>query len=153
MGGSNGSALKNTEFVYANGQTASGPTLDFTIKDHCMVKLSDNKIFIIGGEQNGAVSNQVWIVDPTKNFQISFGQPLRKSRKFFSCATFEDDDGQSKIIIAGGRNPSESSMDSVEILNTSVPNSQWIDGKTWYNYLFFNSYRGTNKCTKVARSS
>ena len=143
MGGSNGSALKNTEFVYANGQTASGPTLDFTIKDHCMVKLSDNKIFIIGGEQNGAVSNQVWIVDPTKNFQISFGQPLRKSRKFFSCATFEDDDGRSKIIIAGGSNPSESSMDSVEILNTSVPNSQWIDGKTLYDYLFFNSYRGT----------
>ena len=67
MGGSNGSALKNTEFVYANGQIASGPTLDFTIKDHCMVKLSDNKIFIIGGEQNGAVSNQVWIVDPVLN--------------------------------------------------------------------------------------
>ena len=139
MGGSNGSALKTTEFLYASGNTASGPTLDFTIKDHCMVKLSDNKIFIIGGEQNGAVSNQVWIVDPTKNFQISFGQPLRKSRKFFSCATFEDDDGQSKIIIAGGSNPSESSMDSVEILNTYIPNSRWANGKRWYKYLFFNS--------------
>ena len=131
MGGSNGSALKTTEFVYASGKTTFGPTLDFTIKDHCMVKLSDNKIFIIGGEQNGDVSNQVWIVDPTKNFEMHRGQPLRKGRRFFSCATF-DDAGKTKIIVAGGGSPSENSGDSVKILNPSLPNSEWTDGNKFF---------------------
>ena len=39
--------LNSTEFVYASGQTSSGPMLDFTIKDHCMVKLSDNTSKVI----------------------------------------------------------------------------------------------------------
>ena len=121
--------LKSTEFVYASGQTSSGPMLDFTIKDHCMVKLSDNRIFIIGGDQNGEISNQVWIADPSKDFEITIGQPLRRSRRHFSCAAFEDDiDGTTKIIIAGGNSPSQNGMDSVEILNLSVTGSQWTEG-------------------------
>ena len=35
---------------------------------HTSLKKSDNRIFIIGGDQNGDISNQVWIVevDPSK---------------------------------------------------------------------------------------
>ena len=130
--------LNSTEFVYASGQTSSGPMLDFTIKDHCMVKLSDNRIFIIGGDQNGDISNQVWIVDPSKDFQITIGQPLRRSRRHFSCAAFEDDiDGTTKIIIAGGNSPSQNGMDSVEILNLSVTRSQWTEGNHYLKNPFF----------------
>ena len=67
-------ASNSTEFVdTARFSVCRGPNLPFTIHSHCMIKFSETEIYIIGGWQNGKISNKTWIVDPENDFQITEG--------------------------------------------------------------------------------
>ena len=48
MGGYDSIDVNTTEFVYANKRSEVGPTLDFIIAHHCMEKVSNIAIYIIG---------------------------------------------------------------------------------------------------------
>ena len=48
MGGYDSIDVNTTEFVYANKRSEVGPTLDFIIAHHCMEKVSNSAIYIIG---------------------------------------------------------------------------------------------------------
>ena len=54
-----------------------GPDLPFVISDHTMIQIDSKTIYIIGGHQNGKVSNKTWIADPTNDFQIKEGTVYR----------------------------------------------------------------------------
>lgn len=126
MGGYETEDLNSTEFLFANKKSEQGPTLDFVIAHHCMVKVSESAIYMVGGKQDGEISPQVWIADPTNNFEVKKGPSLQKGRYFHSCAVYQDS-GVVKIVVAGGFGDA-GPTNSVEILDPSKSN-QWESGK------------------------
>ena len=130
VGGYEHEDLNTTEFVYIDKESAPGPTLDFIIAHHCMAKFSENAIYIIGGKQDGEISNQVWIADPTNGFKITKGPSLNEGRYFMSCEVYQDA-GVKKILVAGGINSTKNDTDTVEILDPSSSNN-WEFGKNLY---------------------
>ena len=62
---------KSTELISIDQTPIKGPDLPFVISNHTMVQIDSKTVYIIGGMQNGKVSNKTWIVDPTNDFQIN----------------------------------------------------------------------------------
>ena len=70
VGGYETKDVNTTEFVYDNKKAVAGPTLPFIVAHHCMVQVSDNAIYIIGGKMDGEISNQGFIYQVSSNYQI-----------------------------------------------------------------------------------
>ena len=87
--------LKSSEIVTLGGDpikglsSEPGPELPFTIYYHGMVKIDAHSIYIIGEKQDGMISKNVWIVDPTDGYSIKKGPSLKTSRYGFSCGKIE----------------------------------------------------------------
>ena len=96
-----GSTLKTTEFVQLNQSTAlPGPDLPFPFKRHCMAKINENLVVIIGGEYS---ETNVLIVDINNNFSMSYGPKIINERYMHTCGTFKNN-GKTNVIVAGGYN-------------------------------------------------
>ena len=106
--------------------SVKGPDLPFTISDHSMIQYDEKSVYIIGGRQNGLISKNTWIVDPTKEFQIREGPPLNVERYSHGCAKMMVN-GRIILVVAGGNGHGWSCLDSVEILDPSSLN-QWSLG-------------------------
>ena len=89
-----------------------------------MIQYDEKSIYIIGGFQNGSISNKTWIVDPTNEFQITEGPSLNKGRAYHGCAKMTLN-GRTILVVAGGYN--SGALDSVEILDPSE-NNVWTQG-------------------------
>ena len=87
-----------------------------------MIQYDEKSIYIIGGVQNGSISNKTWIVDPTNEFQITEGPSLNKGRAYHGCAKMTLN-GRTILVVAGGFG----AMDSVEILDP-LGNNVWTQG-------------------------
>ena len=66
-----------------------------------MIQYDEKSIYIIGGFQNGSISNKTWIVDPTNEFQITEGPSLNKGRYSHGCAKMTLN-GRTILVVAGG---------------------------------------------------
>ena len=99
-----------------------GPDLPFSISFHSMIQYDEKSIYIIGGYQNGSISNKTWIVDPTNEFQIKEGPSLKKSRCNHGCAKMTLN-GRTILVVAGGAGAEH----SVEILDP-LGNNVWTPG-------------------------
>ena len=110
--------LESTEIISLDQPPEKGPKLPFTVTYHSMVQVNSKTIYLIGGYQNGKASSNTWIIDPTKNFEIKEGPPLKKPKCNCTSATMKLN-GKIFIIVVGdgGR--------SVEILDTSLPGNGW----------------------------
>ena len=133
VGGRNGGD-DTSELISAGSAPFSGPKLSFPIHSHCMVKFREDAIYIIGGFQQMAISNQVWIVDPTKSIndpsikmEMKKGPPLKQARYNMACGIYNDL-GTMKLIVAGGQYQSGESSDSVEVFDP-LPSQKWKYGK------------------------
>ena len=108
-----------------------------------MVTLKENAagyktlIYIIGGKQDGEISNQVWIADPKNGFEIRKGPTLNEGRYFMSCGVFKDSDGVKKIVVAGGINATKNDTNTVEILDPEYSSNTWEFGKI-YIYIYIS---------------
>ena len=95
-----------------------------------MIQYNEKSIYIIGGSQNGSISNKTWIVDPTNEFQITEGPSLNKGRAYHGCAKMTLN-GRTILVVAGGFGAQESggygALDSVEILDPQG-NNVWTSG-------------------------
>ena len=87
-----------------------------------MIQYDAKSIYIIGGFQNGSISNKTWIVDPTNEFQITEGPSLNKGRAYHGCAKMTLN-GRTILVVAGGFG----ALDSVEILDP-LGNNVWTQG-------------------------
>ena len=87
-----------------------------------MIQYDEKSIYIIGGFQNGSISNKTWIVDPTNEFQITEGPSLNKGRADHGCAKMTLN-GRTILVVAGGFG----ALDSVEILDP-LGNNVWTQG-------------------------
>ena len=140
-------ASNSTAFIdSAKYSVSKGPDLPFTIHSHCMIKFSSTEIYIIGGWQNGKISNKTWIVDLTNDFHITEGiefvfrvkctnwkitkilGPLLKYGRARHCGAKMVLNGKSILVVAGGESSEDSKeLDSVEILD-ALSLEGWQEG-------------------------
>ena len=139
--------LDSTEFIF-QGQTngVPGPLLPYGLAYMCVVKLSEQEIFVIGG-LDGITSyrNEVWIYDPQNGFAKRQGPSLNVARCQHSCGTVRNGD-KTFIIVAGGWNGRK--LDSVEIYDPT--DHTWHSGKTnsQNNYLIYYFQTKINQNTQ-----
>ena len=114
-----------------------------------MIKCNETSIYIIGGQQNGSLSNKTWIANPKNGFEIVEGPPLNVKRRGHSCGKLEKN-GKTMLIVAGGYDESLKDLNSMEYL---IPS----DAKTWIlgEYLFSalkceNKVQNVWKCKPLA---
>ena len=132
---------ESTELISLDQQqqplVVQGPVLPFKIKSHSMVETSPNCIYIIGGIQNGLISDKTWIVDQSKNFEITPGPPLKREREGHCCSKMKID-GRMFLVVACGNShwiddrgevTGGVNFKSVQLLNLDANNPQWQKGK------------------------
>ena len=106
-GGVGNSDLKTTEFIYPSGKVMKGPDLPVKTMGHCMIKLHDGKIMILGGnfrfDDDG---KQVLIYDPKSNYSLLKGPPLLYGIQFASCTVFNSPMHNQRpvVLVTGGMN-------------------------------------------------
>ena len=103
----------------------SGPILPISISHHCIVELGQNKFLLIGGHQDGKISNNTWKVqiDDDFNFLFSKGPSMIEKRAKHSCAKMEIN-GSIYVVAVGGYH-----RKNVELLNISHAHGQkWFKG-------------------------
>ena len=142
VGGYNGNnSLNSTEFIKLGQPSVKGRDLPFTIGDHSMIQFDEKSIYIIGGRQNGSISNKIWIVDPTNELQVTKGPSLNIRRYFHGCAKMTLN-GRTILVVAGGMGNGCETLNSVEILDPSE-NNVWTPGNVFEIYssrTLFNKY-------------
>ena len=127
-GWSNNGSEKSTEIISLDQPPVAGPNFPFTVREHSMVLVNPTTIYLIGGFQNGELSNKTWIIDQSNNFQIRLGPPLNIARLAHSCSKMKIE-GKNFLVAAGGKcKMSEELLDSVELLDTTCPDKGWKMG-------------------------
>ena len=125
--------LETTEIIIKSSNDPlkhiQGPNLPFTISHHAMIKYDDHRIFIIGGDQDGVITNQTWIVDQLDDFKITRGPSMIEKRSGFSCGSIILN-GKYVILVAGGNGERlGTTLKSVEILDPTSTKG-WMKGNT-----------------------
>ena len=124
LGGMN---FDSTEFII-QGQTNGipGPKLPNELSQMCAVKFSEEEIFVIGGNDEDADVDEVWIYNPLNGFARNQGPSLNMSRYAHSCGIMTDGE-RTFIVVAGGYSFNEfwGPLNSVEIYDPT--------DKTWHS--------------------
>ena len=135
-----------TEFIGIDSSVGvPGPKLPISIYFPCVVKFSEDQIFVIGGESweddceySQSCWNKVFIFNPLNGFTHIEGPSLKIGRRSHSCGLMSNAAQHKKIVVAGGfgySNPHDYTpkLSSVEIFYPYV-NKDWVTGK---NYTVF----------------
>ena len=126
-------ALRSSEFIYIDKAPVRGPNLPFKIKHHTMIYYDFNSIYLIGGIQNGVISNKTWIINPNLDFHITQGPTLQCERWGHACGKMISEDGKVVIILAGGISDN-GRLQNMEYLDPSSDKG-WEYGKhTYFKY-------------------
>ena len=88
-----------TEFVKLDGTSVPGPRLPFETFGHCMVKVNESLVVMIGGWNND--DGSVFLFDPTSDFKMTQGPKLKTPRYLLSCGLIEIG-GVKKVMVVGG---------------------------------------------------
>ena len=118
----------STELISVDQPPVKGPDFPFRIDCHSMIHVNSKTIYLIGGSKDGITSNETWIIDPTKNFEMKSGPTLNVRRRVHSCSKLNID-GKIHVVVAGGMAENCETLHSVELLDISSPNQTWIIGK------------------------
>ena len=130
-GGWNGSVyLNSAEMLTEEGWESKVPTLPVNIAYHCMVTVNSTTVMVIGGVQNGSISDQ----PSGKTFYLTLGQEswtegpeLNYKRGFHSCGKLRrDENGQEMSVVVAAGDDGSSYLSSVEILDEG--SSKWKTG-------------------------
>ena len=132
--------LKTTEIISLGKPPIFGPVLPFTISYHGIVKYYKNDdIYLIGGEQNGCLSDKTWIVNimnpkSGSGFRIKEGPTLLQKRSGFSCGQMKIK-GKHILVVVGGYGEKNNALYSVELLDPSSDKG-WVKGKQLFEINF-----------------
>ena len=123
-----GTLLDFTEFLgHRHFQSAldSGPKLPTERAEHCMVRLIDGRIMIIGGKTNNGGDKKVIIYEPKSQ---TFGESveMKFTREEHVCALFfsKMHNGRPVVVAIAGKNDR-----SVELLDYTTPGAIWEESK------------------------
>ena len=122
--------LNSTEFISLKYGADKGPTLPFVISFHCLIKVNDSQILIVGGKQNGTTAKNTWKIafSGEKIVKVEKGPMLNAERKLMACGKMRDLQGNWRLVVAGGKDASGTSLNSTEILNSTL-DAVWKKGK------------------------
>ena len=113
--------LSSTEYVYMDGRVTQGPNLPYTAKEHCMTKLHDGRVMILGGY----FSKKVVIFDPKTN-TFTNGPTLLYERYESSCTLFYSPmHGNRPVVLAVGGY----FIGSSELLDYTQNDATWVQGQ------------------------
>ena len=112
-----------------------GPDLPMLFGRHCMTKIDENSVIIIGGDFS---YSQTVLVDVGRNFSMSPGPPLIHHRWSHACGTFNYN-GKPIVIVAGGYDLSSTNL-STELWDP-ISGYGWVEGRlqeifACINYIF-----------------
>ena len=142
QGHSPSSYLTSTELIFPNGTLKSGPDLPEPKLGHCMTKMHDGRVMIVGTSYHNQ-EQTVRIFDPSTGMWTN-GPNLLFKRLFAACATFKSPlhGGRSVVIAAGG-----SGQATAEIYDYTVAGKSWEQSKTFIFFrimtksmIFFNHF-------------
>ena len=125
--------VDDTELVLKD-RVISGPKLPISTRKHCLVKVNETTIALIGGydQSTGKHLGSTWFYHVNENpWKKVNGPSLQRGRSSHSCATFEHN-GETYIIAMMS---TSASLRSMEILN--IKSNKWIYGK--YLKIIFSS--------------
>ena len=92
FGGYNGSRLKSTEIIMANGSVFDGPDMPTELSWHAITKVNQSLSIISGGETTSVPTSKTWFYNhETEKF--SEGPALRQPREYHASATLVDKHG------------------------------------------------------------
>ena len=114
--------LDHTELIdFGRNITTEGVNLPLPMYGHCLVRIDDFVIMLIGGMSKNGVLSQTWFI---YYGEWIVGPEIKHPRYLHSCGL-----QQNKVVISGGRNEDDLEMDSVEMLDVTSSSSEWISGK------------------------
>ena len=116
----NGSLSNTTEFVTLDGSTL-GPQMPIALENHCMVKLNDSMVAIIGGPT--PYQNQLYFLD-LNTMKWTAKPDLYSNIELFGCSIFYFQENPF-IMVAGGEF-NGFVYNSVDIFD--VANKVWFEG-------------------------
>ena len=139
-----GRSTDSTEFITADTSVGiQGPKLPIAMQAFCVLKFSQDQVFVIGGQSGDGPSrivlNDVYILNPMDDSTHIEVPGLKIKRGFHACGLMSNRQ-QSKIVVAGGkslekgekREEGGDSLFSVEIFDFSVNN--WFPGKEMHTF-------------------
>ena len=95
--------MDSTEYVFPNGTVSSGPNLPTNRHGHCLVKLNDGKIMIIGGSGRAGYKSVI-IFDPVMK-SFTNGPSLKYDFYYGACILMESAmHGNRHVVLAAGGN-------------------------------------------------
>jgi hypothetical protein len=118
---------QSTEFVNLTG-TTPGPDLPLKVNKHCLVRLNETTVILIGGNLDQyIISKATYYYNVGSKGWIS-GPSLKMERKSHSCAVFKSakHGHPDTVIVTGGVSAYGYSLASTEFLN--VNNNSWTSG-------------------------
>ena len=128
--GGNLEFLSSTELIGPSGPVP-GPELPIEVEQHCLVRLDETRVMLIGGFDNTAYETSA--NTHIYNFETaswSNGPALNQARKLLGCGAFKSaaHGGKTMVVVAGGY----FLMDSVEFWDPTGSEG-WIEGKSKSN--------------------
>ena len=130
--------LDSTEWVDISKNTVEkGPNLPQRLQWHCVVKLNEYQVMVIGG-MNGdeLATNEVYLFNyHSMNWQL--GPSLHHARYGHSCGSFYNETAVARLdltlVVVGGQNPSDDGVSqSVEKINL-MRDITWSAGRTFFS--------------------
>jgi len=99
--------------------------IPFDVQSHCLTEISDDKLILIGGHQNGLSSAKTWIFD-TRTNTWTHGPNMKTDRIWHGCFSIEENGTTTKVVAMGGNGGYASDrLSTAEILD--VASMQWQD--------------------------
>ena len=116
-----GQGLRSTEYVYSNGTVIQGPELPSGIGAHCMVRLEDGRVMILGKVPN----RRAVIIYNSKTNKFTEAPRLLYGRLYHACTIFKSPmhGGRPVVISIGGYSGRTS-----EVLDYTRNGSVWEEG-------------------------
>ena len=120
-GGLSGGFVADTEIIdFVQNTTSPGIDLPLPMYGHCLVQINETTILLIGGKSSEVLSRTYFLQEDSE--QWVSGPELEFPRYLHSCGM----QGNSLVVVSGGRNENDLEMDAVEMLD--LKSLEWISG-------------------------
>ena len=131
--------LDLTEFISLDGTVERGPNLPKYLDSHCMIKLTDGRVMILGGvvtirnlndvgKENYYPTKKVLIYHPD-TMDFTDGPSMLNNRSSFACAYFYSRlHGGRPVALAVGGN-----LGRAEVLDYTLEKAKWQESKFAFN--------------------
>ena len=120
-----GGTVKTTEFVHLNQEMADpGPDLPMLFGRHCMTKINEDLVIIIGGDYS---YSETVLVEVSRNFTMKSGPQMNFDRWNHACGSFTSN-GITVVIVAGGYDLSSTNLSTELWYLNPGEDWRWIEG-------------------------